>query len=300
MTVEKSAQAKCLGIFPKASEVMSGQLEQRYDQLSFSGGGLRCFWQGGALEVLGKNRTLAPKRIAAASGGALAAACFISGRGGRLLEAFRTRLEKPDRNVRPNTALDGRNITPHEAIYSEVVADVLDAEACETVAEGPQFEVLLASPPGWLPLAPAVALTMALYEADKFIRSTPHGGWAQAAGARELRIDGRQAAREGKLVELVCKAAIIPPIFDVKSHQGKLVMDAGVLDNAPVPTGDAGNTLVLLTRSYRNLPAIEGRTYLFPSHATEADKIDFTDPQALEATYAQGKKDLEALISQTA
>lgn len=277
---------------------MSGRLEDHYEQLSFSGGGLRCFWQGGALDALRENRTLAPSRIAAASGGALAAACFISGSGDRLLDAFRQRLRDPKHNVRPEATLDGRNIAPHEQIYSDVVDDVLDTEACKAVAEGPQFEVLLASPPQWLPVTVAAALTMILYEADKLVRSTPHGRWAQVAGARELRIDARQAAREGKLAKLVCKAATIPPVFDLKTHRGQPIIDAGTLDNAPVPDGDAGNTLILLTRSYRNLPEVAGRTYLFPSSGTAADKIDFTDAEALGDAYSQGRRDIEGLLAQ--
>ncbi|TFY98822.1 patatin-like phospholipase family protein [Ramlibacter rhizophilus] len=277
---------------------MFGKLDDHYEQLSFSGGGLRCFWQGGALDSLQEVFTMAPARIAAASGGALAAACFISGRGGKLIDAFCDRLRRHDRNVAPDAVLDGRKLTPHERIYREVVADVLDRQACEAVAEGPQFEVLLAEPPRWLPAAAAATLTMVLYEADKHIRSTPHGRWARAAGARELRVDGRQAAREGSLVELICKAATIPPIFDMRERRGRPVIDAGTIDNAPMPRGSSGSTLVLLTRSYRKLPEVEGRTYLFPSHATEADKIDFTDADALHAAYSQGRKDIEQLLAQ--
>lgn len=288
------------GSVPAPDEIMIGKLEDHYEQLSFSGGGLRCFWQGGALDALQDVRTIAPRRVAASSGGALTAACFISGCGDRLIEAFCERLQRNDHNVVPDAALDGRKVTPHEHIYREVVAHVLDKNACEAVAEGPQFEVLLAEPPRWLPTAAAAALTMALYEADKHIRSTPHGRWARAVGARELRVDGRKAAREGSLVELICKAAIIPPVFGLRKRRGRPVIDAGTLDNAPLPQGDKGSTLVLLTRSYRNLPRVEGRTYLFPSHATEADKIDFTDADALQAAYAQGRKDIEGLLAHRA
>ncbi|MEJ7932300.1 patatin-like phospholipase family protein [Ramlibacter sp. AN1015] len=279
------------------ADVMFGKLEVHYQQLSFAGGGLRCFWQGGALDALKVVRTIAPARVVAASGGALSAACFISGCGEKLIDAFCERLRRHDRNVFPAAVLDGRKLTPHEAIYRDVVADVLDQQACEAVAEGPHFEVLLAEPPRWLPVAASAVLTIVLYEADKHIRSTPHGRWARAAGARELRVDGRQAARDGSLVELICKAATIPPIFELRKRHGRPVIDAGTLDNAPLPQGNQGSTLVLLTRSYRNLPEVEGRTYLFPSDATKADKLDFTDAESLRATYAQGRRDIGQLLA---
>lgn len=187
-------------------------------------------------------------------------------------------------------------MTPHQQIYERVVDEVIDAEAQEAVANGPAFEILLARPPGWLPVKVATAVTMILYEADQQLRSTPHGRYAKAAGAKEMRIDAREAARQGKLKELVCQAATIPPVFRMREWNGRLVMDAGTVDNAPLPRPNSGATLILLTRDYRNLPDVKGRTYLKPSSATPADKIDFTDPNALRATYQQGKKDIEMLL----
>lgn len=279
------------------SQIIQGRIDLRFDQFSFSGGGLRCFWQGGALDVLREHRALAPKRIAAASGGALSAVCFIADCGTRLMGAFDKRLRRQDRNLELEPAADVHKRTPHEEIYRSVVADVLDRDACEAVADGPVFEVVLTRPPAWLPKRPAAALAMTLYETDKHLRSTPHGRFAKAVGARTLRVDARQAARDGRLAELICKAATIPPLFHLKEWDGQPVIDAGIIDDAPLPGTNEGATLVLLTRSYRNLPEIEGRTYLFPSHQTPAEKLDFTDADALHRTYDQGRRDMEQLIT---
>ena len=273
-----------------------GRLEDSYDQISFSGGGIRCFWQGGALDALRAVRPLEPDRITAASGGALAGACFIAEQGPCLIDAFCKRLKKHDRNMHLELATDIKELTPHQQLYRDVVEEVLSPEACERVAQGPAFEVLLARPPKFLPKSIGAAVTMALYEIDKLIRSTPHGRYAEAAGAREIHVDARQAAREGRLTELVCIAATIPPVFGIKSWNGEPVIDAGTIDNAPLPRQHRGRTLVLLTRSYRNLPREKGRTYIAPSHATPADKIDFTDADALKATYAQGKRDMRQIL----
>ena len=276
-----------------------GTWRESYEQLSFSGGGLRCFWQGGVLDVLREHRNMRPERIAAASGGALAASCFISDRGEELIKAFCDQLERQDHNFDAELdAEDIEDLTPHQQLYNRVVHQVLEGGACERIADGPQFEVLLTRLPDKLPTWLGAALTLGLYEADKAIRSTPHGKLAEAAGARELRIDARKAAREGNLAEFVCLAATIPPVFEIKDWKGEAVVDAGTVDNAPIPEPDEGCTLVLLTREYRNLPHLDRRTYLYPSQSTPASKIDFTDAEALRATYRQGRADMEKLLSE--
>lgn len=274
-----------------------GRIEESYEQISFSGGGLRCFWQGGVLDELRSERTLEPDRIMATSGGALAAACFVAEQGSRLATAFRKRVEEQDSNVEWELTADPEELTPHQQLYRDVVEEVLSKDACDRVAHGPAFEVLLARPPKFLPARLGAGLTMALYEADKIVRSTPHGRYAQAAGACGIRVDACQAARNGRLADLICIAATIPPVFRMKRWKGEPVIDAGTIDNAPLPRGHRGRTLVLLTRSYRNLPREEGRTYLTPSHDTPADKIDFTDADAIEATYAQGRRDMRQILA---
>jgi predicted acylesterase/phospholipase RssA len=276
-----------------------GELHDSYEQLSFSGGGLRCFWQGGALDELRKERRISPRRVAAASGGALSAATVIAGRGDQLIETFCAHTQPQDDNVElDRQATDVQDLTPHQQIYDSVVREVLTDSACEAVADGPEFEVLLCSPVPHLPLRLSALLALTLYEADKAIRSSPHGRFARWGGARALRVDGRQAARDGRLPELVCLAATIPPVFEIRRWDGHPVIDAGPMDNAPLPKADAGRTLVLLTRRYRNLPEHDGRTYLFPSDATPADKVDFTDAESIRRTYEQGRRDLRALLAQ--
>lgn len=78
------------------------------------------------------------------------------------------------------------------------------------------------------------------------------------------------------------------------------MIDAGTIDNAPMPDPNEGRTLVPLTRSYRNLPEISELTYICPSKDTPADKIDFTDAAALRATYEQGRRDMREMLADAA
>ena len=85
-------------------------------------------------------------------------------------------------------------------------------------------------------------------------------------------------------------AAVIPPVFEPPLWEERAVVDGGMADQAPMPEPDKGETLILLTREYKNIPDIPGRFYVHPSKETPADKIDFTDPGKLRKTW-----DLEIL-----
>lgn len=261
-----------------------------FDQLVFSGGGLRCFWQGGFLDVVRDAIGLAPERIAAVSGGALSAGAFVSRRGRMLLDVMAERFDRADSNIAWDT-FDADGLTPHQRIYREVVQDVIDAEASRIVADGPPWQVLLAHPPSErLPRASGTA-AVAAYEAELHSRGSPHFSAAEALGVTTSFVDAREAAREGRLVDLICAAATIPPIFEPPLWDGKPVIDGGTADQAPMPEPNRGRSLVLLTRPYDALPQIEGRTYLWPRDETPADKIDFTDAGKLRATWDCGAED---------
>lgn len=264
-----------------------------FEQLVFSGGGIRCFWHGGFLAAAGDAIALAPKRISTVSGGALSAASWIAGREQRLLE----RMQEAFRENESNVASGKSNYTPHEELYRAVVRDTLDGDADDAVAEGPECEVLLGVPRGRLPTRLAVAMAGAAYFGEKALTSRPHLQWARAFALRPIRVDMRKAAREGRLVDLICAAATIPPVFDVPQWDGCPVVDGGMIDKAPLPSGDAGRTFILLTKRYRDLPHDDRRTYVQPSRETPADKIDFADHTKVQETWDLGKSDGAAWLS---
>ncbi|MGB7406322.1 MAG: patatin-like phospholipase family protein, partial [Pacificimonas sp.] len=215
--------------------ILTGEYDRSFDRVGFSGGGLRCFWQGGAVDALRQAGRFSPTHLAAASGGALTAASVVADRGHDLKTVFRQHIEAADDNVRWSEISEDQNMTPHQALYADVVHEILDDDGQRRVANGPAFEVLLTKPPAALPIAAASAMIMSLYQVDKMVRSTPHGMLAEAAGAEALWVDARQAAADGLLADLVCIAATIPPVFDIKDWKGDRVIDAGIIDNAPLP-----------------------------------------------------------------
>ncbi|ROT99355.1 patatin-like phospholipase family protein [Histidinibacterium lentulum] len=269
-----------------------------YDQLVLSGGGLRCFWQGGFMDAVRDQIGLAPARIASVSGGTLSAAGFICRRGRDILEAMAARFARNDSNIAWNT-VERDGMTPHQRIYREVVEEIIDADARRIIADGPPWQVLIAHPPlHGMPSGSGAAASMA-YEAELHIVGSPHFSWAEALGVTSSFVDGRAAARENRLTDLICAAATIPPVFEPPLWDGKPVIDGGMVDQAPVPEPDEGRTLIALTRRYRSIPDAPRRTYLAPGEEVPVDKIDFTDPEMLRRTWDMGVADGRRWLNHT-
>lgn len=266
-----------------------------YDQVVFSGGGLRCFWQGGFVEALEADRPLRPARVSGVSGGALAGACWLAGRERDLLRTMTAAFARQDGNTRWH-GREGDGLTPHQRIYRQVVEEVLDGEAQRRVAEGPAFQVLIAHPPASSGAATAGTFAAFLYELELHWKKSPVFSWPKLAGVGSTLVDARACAAEGRLAELVVAAATIPPIFDCPLWDGRPVIDGGMVSQVPFPEPDHGRTLVLLTRDYDDLPRAEGRSFAAPSKETPADKIDFSDPRKIDRTWDLGERDGRAFL----
>ena len=268
-----------------------------FEQLVFSGGGTRCFWHGGFLETVRRPLALTPARIAGVSGGALSASCFIAGRDETLLEVMGTTFDRRSQNIATSwNEVQADGLTPHQRMYREIVAETLDRQAIAAIADGPSFQVLLAHPPTRrLPKWSTFPL-MAAYLLDLAVRSTPKVVLPTALGTDQILVDARQAARDGRLIDLVCSAAVIPPVFNIEGWNGRPVIDGGMTSKAPMPDPNEGRTLILLTRRFRHLPQSESCIYVEPSEAVPADKIDFTNRRKIEDTWRQGASDGKAFL----
>ena len=239
---------------------------------------------------------LEPERVTGVSGGALSAACFIGECGRALLQNMGAAFDNVDSNVDLDGDEPGEGLTPHQTVYCQVVRETLHREIEQKVAHGPQFQVLLAHPPSQAhPKASTLPLSI-VYWLDLQIRSTPDLKFTQWVGLEQDMVDAREAARQGKLVDLICNAAVIPPVFNFRGWKGKKVIDGAMACKAPLPNPDRGNTLILLTRRFRNLPNDSRRVYVEVSEETPADKLDFTDRKAIEATWEMGRRDGERFL----
>ncbi|MEE4349832.1 MAG: patatin-like phospholipase family protein [Pacificimonas sp.] len=264
-----------------------------FEQVVFSGGGTRCFWHGGFLKEAGTVGDFAPRRVCGVSGGALSGSAWISGNDERCKQVMGDIFERNERNI----DLKSDNATPHQELYREAVCGTLPPDAVERIANGPAFQVLLGCPPPYLPTRLFAAICAVGYKVEQLTTGNPRLRYTRLLGLEALMVDARQAARDGKLIDLVCAAATIPPVFDIPCWEGNDVVDGGMVTKAPFPEPDEGRTLVLMTSRYRNMPDSEDKTFIMPSKEVEADKIDFTEREKIEETWDQGRADARSFLS---
>lgn len=267
-----------------------------FSQVVFSGGGLRCVWQGGFLHAARDALNIAPDRISGVSGGAFTGAGFIARINSRVLDLMCEAFAQVDSNITIADLNDEHGRTPHHRIYDSIVRTALDDKAQQEVANGPQFQILLGHPPDNRSPELTGSVMQVAFEAELQIKSTPHFDWAERMGMTTSLIDANEAARNGRLADLVIAAGTVPLIFRSPEWNGKLVIDGAMADQAPMPDPDEGPTLVLLTRQYRNLPDVPDRYYVAPSSDELANQIDFTDPDKLRQTWCIGEQDGEEFV----
>ncbi|WP_308917500.1 patatin-like phospholipase family protein [Jannaschia sp. LMIT008] len=271
-----------------------------FDQIVFSGGGLRCFWHGGWMSAVESAARFDPRRVTGVSGGALSAAAWLADREAWLFERFGRALHRNDANVTWDDADDDHGRTPHQRVYKAIVDDVIDGPAQDRIADGPAFQISVATPTD----APAPDALQAgaaglIYQAEQVVAPTPHPRLSAAAGMTRRLIDARRAARDGTLPDLIRMAATVPPAFRPDTWDDEPIYDGGMVDKAPRPEPDRGRTLVLLTKRFRTLPDDEGGRidYVQPSDdVLSGGKLDFTDPTLLREAWDQGRRDGEAWL----
>jgi predicted acylesterase/phospholipase RssA len=271
----------------------AAQRRMRFDQLVLSGGGTRCFWQAGFLHCVRDEIGLEPKRIACVSGGAMIAAGFIAGLGPEILRLTRIQF-RHSRNFHWPTSHLGW--MPHEYAYRQVVEKVFHDEAEQKVAEGPVTEVIMTELPARYPEAFSATVCMLTYLIERALKDATDKTWTRKWGMRELRVDMAQAARDGRLAELITSAARIPPVFQFDCWDHYPVIDGGSMSDAPMPSEESGNTLCLLASYFSHLPHQKGRIFIMPSETIPTGKIDLTESQEIQKAWDLGERDGEVFL----
>lgn len=261
--------------------------EAPFTQLVFSGGGLRCYWQGGFLHAA-SCLALNPAQIVGVSGGAMSAVVHVAGVQEQLMDAVCAMAAGQAGNI--DWRREHGSFLPHQALYRQLLEQVLTEEVCARVANGPDLQILIGHPPSdRFPTLTGAAMTL-VYEAERRSKGLPHFDWPERLGVTWTLVDAREEARAGRLVDLVAMAAIIPPIFTPGHWRGRRVIDGGMADQAPVPDTE-GQTLILLTRVYPGLRPTPGRTYIGPGESVPVRKVDFSSPDKIRATWDHGERD---------
>lgn len=264
----------------------------------FSGGGCRCFWQLGFWTVAGTG--LRPRSVGAASAGAGFACAALAGVGEQVVDDFKQRARSNPRNVYPRNLLRRRPPFPHEAIYRATILANLDRTQLSRLHEGPDVRVLLARPLPWLGAraglaAAAIALGFERCSA-RLTQPRVHPTWGRRMGFRGEVVSVRRCATPAQLADLILQTSCTPPITPLYRRDRRIVLDGGLVDNAPLEAvAGARSTLVLLTRAFdpARLPRRPGCTYLTPSRPIPIEAWDYTSPELVQQTYDLGRRDGE-------
>jgi hypothetical protein len=239
--------------------------------------------------------------MSACSAGACFGVIWLTGRQPPTHQYWLGRREGITRNFDWNRLRRGGRLTPHIPIYPDTLRFALAEGGFERIKALPfPFYVLAAVLPPRLPVALAVTLGMAGYS---FERQLSHGKLHPKAGQRigftPFVLDARDCADPEELVSLVLASSATPPFTPLGRVRGQLLLDGGMVDNAPASLADTTpgveRTVVLLTRPYpqENIGWQGRRLYLAPSTRPPISRWDYTSAERVEATLALGRADAE-------
>ena len=227
---------------------------------------------------------------------------WITGRDDAARETFVALTRGLTRNIDWRRPLRGEAIAPHGRILREILLSLLRDGGLERVRAFPvPLLVLVAAFPRWLPASLAVAMGIGAYQLKKVIRpAIRHPTFGRAVGFRPRVFDLRACDTPDSAADLILASSATPPFTPIGRFAGESFLDGGMVDNAPASVGDglrgATRNVVFLTRCYA--PEVtgvhDGRLYLAPLTPPRAHRWDYTRPDLVEATIAQGRDEAAA------
>jgi predicted acylesterase/phospholipase RssA len=267
-----------------------------FDAISFAGGGNRCYWQGGFFEALRERFDVTPSLAVGASAGAFAGIYSLLGIGERVRQRVLARCGPHQRNFDLAGWRRGGPLCPVGPLYRALIEEVLDASALKALKAKVDFRLAITRLPRALPPLLGAALGIGAYQLEKHLLQPVHPRFGWRLGFRPEFVAVRGLSSVATLADALIASSCVPPFMPVTQVDGAPAFDGGLVDNVPVlpllPVEAAGGaTLVLLTRRYRNLPQVPGRTYVQPSERIGVRQFDLTNPAGIRRAYELGLTD---------
>lgn len=277
-----------------------------FEAISFAGGGNRCYWQNGVYQALADRFDLKPSLAVGTSAGAWQAVVALLGIGEKVLPTIVAGCDGSVPNVDwRRRHHSSRLLFPVSALYRALMEHFLDDAALDRLKTKARLLVAVSRLPRWLPVSLAPIVGIAGYQAEKHLFSPVHPRFGRAVGFHPEFLAVEAMARARDLVDALIASAGVPPFMPILRPNGKVALDGGLVDNVPVAPLEAierqgGKTLVLLSRLYRDLPRIPGRTYIQPSEKIRVGQFDITNGAGIAAAHELGRKDGAAFIKSLA
>lgn len=273
-----------------------------FDAIAFAGGGNRCYWQGGFYEAAAQRLGLAPRLVVGASAGAFAASYSLLGIGHRVRELVIGGCGDHLRNFDLTAWRRGRPLCPVGTMYRALLENVIDTAALTRLNALTDLRLAVSRLPRGLSPVAGAAIGIAAYQLEKKLLHPVHPRFGRRLGYRSEFLRVRELADPEPLRDALMATSGVPPFMPVTLVAGRPAFDGGLVDNVPVePLEDieaaGGRTLVLLTRVYKRIPTIDGRTYTQPSAKIAVGQFDVTNPDGIRAAYELGLKDGDAFAA---
>jgi Patatin-like phospholipase len=267
-----------------------------FDAVVFAGGGNRCYWQGGFYEAAALRIGLAPKLVVGASAGAFAATYSLLELGpatrARVIGACHPRLKNFDFAA----WRAGQPLCPVGPMYAKLLEQTIDADALARLQAVTDLQIAIARLPRGLSPALGAAIGIGAYQLEKRLFHPVHPRFGRALGFRPEFVGARGMQSPHQLHDALMATSGVPPFMPMTRINGRPRFDGGLVDNVPVEPlkpieAAGGRTLVLLTRVYKSVPAVNGRTYVQPSRKIDVKQFDIRDPDGIRNAFELGLKD---------
>ena len=273
-----------------------------FDAIAFAGGGNRCYWQGGFYEAVADRLALPPKLAVGVSAGAFACIYSILGIGARARKRVLAACGPHRKNFDFSGWRAGGPLCPVGPMYRALLDELIDNAALARLKQLTDLHIAVARLPFGLPPLVGAAIGIGCYQVEKHLFHPVHPRLGRMLGFRAEFIRVRDLATPSELRDTILASGCVPPFMPLVVVGGKPGFDGGLVDNVPVgplePVEAAGGrTLVLLTRIYRRVPKMPGRTYVQPSRPIGAKQFDVTNPAAIRDAYELGLQDGQAFAA---
>ncbi len=273
-----------------------------YDAIAFAGGGNRCYWQGGFFEAASERLDLTAPLMTGVSAGSFALSYCLLGIGPRVRERVIGACGPHLRNMDFRGWRAGKPLYPVGEMYLDLLRNVFDEAALKRLQSLADIQIGVARLPRGLPPVLGAALGIGAYQIEKKLFHPVHPTFGRRLGIAQEFVGVRSLRHASDLHDLILASGGVPPFMPVTKIGDRPAFDGGLADNVPVaplePVERAGGrTLVLLTRRYKRIPEIQGRTYVQPSEPIPVGQFDITNAEGFRKAYELGLKDGKAFMA---
>lgn len=270
----------------------------QFNAIAFSGGGLRCYWQGGFWEVFNTIHPQKPDYIVALSGGAFQSCFTLANVGHKVRKAVIEGCNARKRDIEIERLLKGKSPFVVGELYPQLMELAFGEEELVRLKAQPPIFIQICQPPYFMPSFIAAYGAIAAYQIEKKLTNGLYSKAGRYIGMKAIHISTHDIETVEELRVAILASGTVPPFMPRILFQGKPALDGGLVDNPPINLLKAtetkgGRTLVLATRAGQSIYTHQ-RITLYPSIPIMVNKFSITDGEGVRKAYELGLRDGEA------